>query len=137
MAPAPRVAGSSLGERLLLAYQAVFSAGRCVPAAQVADTARRALGSDGLLSAENSAAFCFAGFTLAYADRFDEALEQLARAIDQARASGTTPMLVLALWMRSNVHYRRGSLAQAETDARGALAAEEWFTARSRFSVMS
>ena len=108
-----------------------------MPAAQVADTARRALGSDGLLSAENSAAFCFAGFTLAYADRFDEALEQLARAIDQARASGTTPMLLLALWMRSNVHYRRGSLAQAETDARGALAAEEWFTARSRFSVMS
>jgi DNA-binding CsgD family transcriptional regulator len=132
-----RPVGDSLGERLLLAYHAYFSAARGRPASEAVDAASRALRGDYLISDDTSSARNFATATLCFCDRFDLALESLEVALATARENGSVLMFLFALWMRAFVHYRCGALAEAEADAQGALdaASGEWFTAPVAFLV--
>jgi DNA-binding CsgD family transcriptional regulator len=126
-----RLAGDSLGERLLLACSAYFSAARGHPASEAVAIARRALEGDAVISDQTLPAWCLAVGTLCFADRFEPALESVDAALAVARESGSVPMFQLASWMRALVQYRRGALGEAEADAQGALDAadEQWFTA--------
>jgi DNA-binding CsgD family transcriptional regulator len=125
------LAGETLGERLLLAYGSYLAALRCARAGGVAASALRALAHGDLISEQTMAAFCFSTFALCTADRTDAALRSLDQAIQQAHERGSVLIFVLASWMRSHAHYRRGELDAAETDATGALDAvvDDWFTA--------
>jgi DNA-binding CsgD family transcriptional regulator len=125
------LSGDDLGERLLLAYGAYLDVARGAPAEGVAARTQRALAAGDLVGEQTAAAFCFATIVLCFADRTDEALRSLDAAIVQARERGSTLMFVLASWVRSHAHYRRGDVEAAEADAQCALDAgvEQWFTA--------
>jgi DNA-binding CsgD family transcriptional regulator len=127
----PDRVGDSLGERLLLAYGSYFAAARGAPAADAAALAKRAVLSGDLISEQTVTALCFSAFVLCVSDRIDDALRVLDRAILRAREQGSKLIFVLATWMRSHAHYRRGELDDAETDASTALEAgvDDWFTA--------
>jgi DNA-binding CsgD family transcriptional regulator len=123
--------GHNLGERLLLAYGSYLAAVRGAPSGDVAASARRAIGRGDLTSEQTIAAFCFSSFVLCVTDRTDDALGLLDQAILRAREHGSKLLFVLASWMRSHAHYRRGELDAAEADASAALDAgvDDWFTA--------
>jgi DNA-binding CsgD family transcriptional regulator/tetratricopeptide (TPR) repeat protein len=125
------LAGENLGERLLLADGSYLAAVRGAPAGYVAGCALRALAPGDLISEHTIASFCFAAFVLCITDRTDDALHALNHAIGQARERGSKLIFLLASWMRSHVHYRRGELDAAEADASSALDAgvDDWFTA--------
>ncbi len=131
------LAGESIGERLLLAYGAYVSAGRGVPAADIAAQAQRALAAGDLAGEKTLAAFCMVAAALCFAERYEEALGLHDAAIALAHECGLKLTFVLASWLRAGVHQRCGSLAHAEADAQNALDAsvEEWFTAPVGFLV--
>jgi DNA-binding CsgD family transcriptional regulator len=104
-----------------LAYEAVIQGD---PAQRAAELAARALGGGALLADEGSESptYYYAAWALALCDRLVEATEALDAAIADARAHGSGLGFGLASCFRSNVCYRRGLVADAEADARHALA---------------
>jgi DNA-binding CsgD family transcriptional regulator len=109
-------------ERLLLALAgfALTASGRLTPDAAVA-LARRTAREGALTDEENSSLLLFTAETLVFADHLNEADELLERAIGEARRRGSAPAVALASAFRSQVAFRRGSLSDAEADARTAL----------------
>jgi tetratricopeptide (TPR) repeat protein len=69
-----------------------------------------------------SPTYYYAAWALALCDRLTEATDALDAAIADARAHGSGLGFGLASCFRSNVCYRRGLVADAEADARNALA---------------
>jgi class 3 adenylate cyclase/DNA-binding CsgD family transcriptional regulator len=80
---------------------------------------------DVLLQDETSDAYLWATRALYAADEFDPALAALDRAVDHARRRGSVHLLVGGLHFRARVRRLLGDLADAEVDARAALAALE------------
>jgi DNA-binding CsgD family transcriptional regulator len=60
-------------------------------------------------------------------DRFDEALDVLADALDKARRTGGTYLFTMTSMLRSDLWWRRGELAEAEADALNALSPGDTF----------
>jgi DNA-binding CsgD family transcriptional regulator len=121
----PDLPGTSPGERLMLAHLSYETVCQSTSAALAADLARRAL-ADGVLLAEEgceSPTYYVAAWTLSLADRVGESEAALTAGLDAARAAGSALGSALALSFRALVHYRRGSLADAEADARSVAAA--------------
>jgi DNA-binding CsgD family transcriptional regulator len=114
------------GERLLVARLAFHEAG-IGSAGRVAELASRALAAGPLLEDEaaGSQAAFVAADALMLCDRLDEAEEQYNRALAAARARSSTRGVAFALLERSHLNYRRGDLAESESDARVTLNALE------------
>jgi ATP/maltotriose-dependent transcriptional regulator MalT len=119
-----RVGGHGPAERVLLANLAYEAVIQGEPAEHAAELAVRALGGGTLLRDEGSESptYYYAVWALALCDRLDEATEALDAAIADARAHGSGLGFGLASCFRSNVCFRRGLVADAEADARNALA---------------
>jgi len=123
-------AGSTPGERALLAHVAYERALVGEPFERVAESARAALAGGRLLAEETAdgIAFHHAVAALAWADDLDGALDALAAAVDDARRRGTALGYASAVHARASVHHLAGRVDEALTDARVAMAAgrEGW-----------
>lgn len=111
--------------RRLTACLAMWSMLDGEPATAVRDVAERAL-SAGRLLAENTAASTFfhlAANALACADWLGLALHLFDLALEDARRRGSLTGFTLTSCFRADANYRAGRLADAEADARAALAA--------------
>jgi DNA-binding CsgD family transcriptional regulator len=117
------IAADSPGARMLLCHLAYRRMWRSRDAAYAADIAERALG-DGLLLAErgpeapelNSVAM-----TLICADRLEPATRLLDAALSQARERGSRYGFGHVSFLRSELAYRQGALADVEAEARASL----------------
>jgi DNA-binding NarL/FixJ family response regulator len=74
---------------------------------------------------DSAAAFAYAGFVLAVADRYDEVRSLCNRALDHARATGSVFDFSIASWLRGVAAYFSGVLVRAEADQRQAIEAGE------------
>src|SRR5205807_7259337 len=117
-----RVKGSSPAERLLMAMAShgLTVAGR-ITASQAADAARAVVQGGGLVGEENTSLVFFTAMTLVYAGALDEAVAVLSDVIDDARSRGSLPQVAIASGFRAEALRRRGSVLDAETDARAAV----------------
>lgn len=122
----PRVAatvtGSTPPERLLLAMAShgLTVAGQ-ITAEQAAGAARAVVRSGGLAGEENTSLVFFTAMTLVYADELDAAVAVLDEVIDDARARGSLPQVAIASAFRAEALRRRGSVLDAELDARASI----------------
>jgi DNA-binding CsgD family transcriptional regulator len=116
------VKGGGTGHRLLLAMAgfAQTSSGRLPPAAAAALARKTALEGD-LAEEANLSLLLFTAETLVFADHLEEADRLLDEAIASARRRGSMPGVALASTFQSQVALRRGSVREAEADARQAL----------------
>jgi DNA-binding CsgD family transcriptional regulator len=113
--PAEDASGPLAGFALAaLAFDEARSARSSVEAARLAARAGATLAPD-----DPAAQFALLMATVAaiWADRFDQAERLSGRLLDEARRSGSALPLSGAASLRSMVHYRRGSLPDAEADA--------------------
>ncbi|MDX6669696.1 MAG: hypothetical protein QOI91_59 [Solirubrobacteraceae bacterium] len=127
---ARQLAGSTPGERALLAHVAYERALSGESGEEVRTAATAALGS-GLLLEEDTVdgvAFHHAVAALAWADDLDGALDALAGAVEEARRRGTAFGYASAVHSRASIHHLAGRVDEALTDARVAMAAgrEGW-----------
>jgi tetratricopeptide (TPR) repeat protein len=125
------VAGTTLGEAILLGHLVFARMGPGAVAAEIGELGARALPHvDGLLGdGESAIAFTGVALALRWAERLDEAEQCTSRAVELARRQGSTGHYANALALRSAVHRRAGRLLEAEADARLAVAAAvggEW-----------
>jgi DNA-binding CsgD family transcriptional regulator len=92
-------------------------------ARQVADAAKRALGNDGSIFAEEPelAASSIAVMTLVTADEMEAAQNGADRAMAIAQERGATPELVRARFLKGFVAWGNGDLVTAEADMRQAI----------------
>ncbi len=118
-----RVEGATAAQRLVLANLAIGSAASDEAAGEVAELARRALGGSSAAAATSSEphAFYLATLALVFADGL--ALADLAceRVLNDARSNGSAPAFAIASCVRSLVAFRRGSISDAEANARSSL----------------
>jgi DNA-binding CsgD family transcriptional regulator len=117
----PEVAAArTAGERAALAHVAAEAmATGARPASEIAALASAAW-AGGALLAENGAdapVVSFAGTTLAWCERFDEALSLAESQLDAGRREHSPVTVSYALALRSGVRLRLGQLADAEADA--------------------
>jgi DNA-binding CsgD family transcriptional regulator/tetratricopeptide (TPR) repeat protein len=126
-------ADATFGEKLLLAQVAYHDARAGTPAAVAVPLARRAL-AEGTLVREDvdSAAFVLAATVLAMAD-LDEALAVYEDALAQAHRRGSSFAFAITKVFRAQTFIFRGDLAEAEAEAREALAAGEAWGTTARF----
>jgi DNA-binding CsgD family transcriptional regulator len=111
------------GGRALLAILAYQQARAGTARADAIALAERAV-ADGLGTDEEGATtFGFAANVLAHADQFDTATAICEQALASARARSSLFTFALASLLRGHAAYLRGSLAEAEADARQALEA--------------
>jgi DNA-binding CsgD family transcriptional regulator/tetratricopeptide (TPR) repeat protein len=130
-----RLAGETVGEKYLLALLAFHDArAGASPAAATVPLARWAL-AGGTLLREQIAGAAFLGpcGVLAMADR-NEALAIYEEALAEAHRRGSTFAFAAAKVFRAHTLLMRGDLAEAEADAREALAAGEAWATSPRFS---
>ena len=116
--------GRTFGERVALSAVALEPGSPGGNAAESIECAKRALG-DGRLLAEagvESPAFWYAATALILADALDPADRVLESALSEARLQDSTVGLSLGFAFRGLLRYRTGRLADAEADARHALA---------------
>ena len=117
--------GNSLTERLLLAHVAWWSCMEGEPAEVVRELAERALAAGRLLAevgSGSSAFFCVPN-ALLFSDSLELARYWLDQAMADAGARGSTGGFAITSSRRAELGYRVGELADAEADARAALAA--------------
>jgi DNA-binding CsgD family transcriptional regulator/tetratricopeptide (TPR) repeat protein len=128
-----RPADATFGEKLLLAQVAYHDARAGTPVAVAVPLARRAL-AEGTLVREDvdSAAFVLAATVLAMAD-LDEALAVYEDALAQAHRRGSSFAFAITKVFRAQTFIFRGDLAEAEAEAREALAAGEAWGTTARF----
>jgi tetratricopeptide (TPR) repeat protein len=113
----------SAGGRALLAILAYQQARAGTTRGHAIALAEQAM-SDGLgIAEEGATTFGFAANVLAHADQFDTATAICEQALADARARGSLFTFALASLLRGHTAYLRGSLAEAEADARQALEA--------------
>jgi DNA-binding CsgD family transcriptional regulator/tetratricopeptide (TPR) repeat protein len=125
-----RPADTTVGEKLLLSLLALHDARTGAPAAVTVPLARRALAGGTLLREQT--AFVFPCIVLAQADR-DEVLAVWEDALAEAHRRGSTAAWAAAKVFRAQTLVLRGDLAEAEADAREALAAGETWATSARF----
>ena len=129
-----RAGEETVGEKLLLSKLAFRDAWTGAPAAAAVPLARRALAGGTLLREQIfAAAFVPPCTVLTMADR-DEALAVYEDALAEAHRSGSTFAFAAAKVFRALTFVLRGDLAEAEVDAREALAAGESWGTTARFS---
>ncbi|HEY3633964.1 MAG TPA: AAA family ATPase, partial [Caldimonas sp.] len=90
------------------------------PAAALA-AAREALAGGILLREHPAPAFSVPVTVLVLLDRFEEALDVFADALEKARRTGATYLFTMTSMLRSDLWWRLGELAEAEADALNAL----------------
>ena len=90
---------------------------------EAADLAKRALEAQPRVSEENLRARAFIGNALAWTDELDLAAHLWDEVLAVARTRGSVLLFAIASCFHSNVACRRGSLREAEADARAALEA--------------
>jgi DNA-binding CsgD family transcriptional regulator/tetratricopeptide (TPR) repeat protein len=125
-----RPADTTVGEKLLLSLLALHDARTGARAAVTVPLAHRALAGGTLLREQT--AFVFPCIVLAQADR-DEVLGVYEDALAEAHRRGSTAAWAAAKVFRAQVFVLRGDLAEAEADAREALAAGETWATSARF----
>jgi DNA-binding CsgD family transcriptional regulator/tetratricopeptide (TPR) repeat protein len=129
-----RPADGTVGEKLLLSLLAYHDARAGAPAAVVVPMARRALAEGRLVRADASgAAFVAPCTVLAMAD-LDEVLVVYDDALAEAHRRGSTFAFAAVKAFRAQTLVWRGDLAEAEAEAREALAAGEAWGVPARFS---
>ena len=129
-----RPADATVGEKLLLSQLALHDARTGAPAAATVPLARRALAGGTLLKEQT--AFVFPCIVLAQADR-DEVLAIYEDALTEAHRRGSTAAFAAAKVFRAQTFVLRGDLAEAEADAREALALGETWATSARFAPHS
>jgi DNA-binding CsgD family transcriptional regulator len=118
--------GKTPGERLLLAHHAYEAVSRGERADLAVDLARRALGEGALLEESGpSPAYAVAAWSLALCDRLQEAEDAFTAGIVAAREQGSAVGFMIMASFRASVHVWRGTLADAEADARNVMDAME------------
>jgi DNA-binding CsgD family transcriptional regulator len=102
------------------AFETVVAAG---PAETSAEYARRAIAGDEGPTDVSAGGHVFlsAVTALQFSERYDEAERGYDRAVSDARRRGSSVGFAAASSLRSMLHYRRGSLSEAEADATAAL----------------
>jgi tetratricopeptide (TPR) repeat protein len=129
-----RPVNRTLGEKVLLSLLAYHDARAGVPAAVVVPLVRRALADGTLLRSDApGAAIVPASTVLAMAD-LDEALDIYEEVLADAHRRGSTLAFAAAKTFRAQTLVWRGDLADAESDAREALAAGGAWGGSARFS---
>jgi DNA-binding CsgD family transcriptional regulator len=127
-----RVLGDSPSERLLLAQLAGYGNVEGITADETRVLSERALKNGDLLQdvIAGSQVFYAAVNALMCSDHLDLAETWLGRALADSRARGSLISYAGTSAFRAHVAYRRGNLAQADTEARAALeiAGSEWIT---------
>jgi DNA-binding CsgD family transcriptional regulator len=121
---AARYEGRTFGERVALSAVELEPGSPDGKASEAMECAERALG-DGRLLAEagvDAPAFWYAATALILADAFDPADRVLETALSESRTQDSTVGLSLGFAFRALLRYRTGRLADAEADARHALA---------------
>ena len=120
---AARLKGRTLGERVALSAVALKRARRRT-AAETIEFAQRALGGGQLLAEAGveSPSFWFAAGALILADGYDLAEPVVESALAEASSQGSTVGSSLGFCFRALLGYRTGRLADAEADARHAVA---------------
>ena len=101
------------------AFETVIAAGPCERSAELA---RKALGPDQPTDVSAGGhVFVTAATAMLFSERYDEAERAYDRAISDARRRGSSVGFVAPASLRALLHYRRGSLSEAEADATAAL----------------
>jgi len=109
-------------ERGMLAVLTARAAAFGGPAGPAVELAERCLTAEpGGLGDGSSQVPLLAVLGLIWADRFDDAARWCDQAVEGAGRSGSLTMQALALWLRSELAFRRGQLGQALDDANRAL----------------
>jgi tetratricopeptide (TPR) repeat protein len=109
-------------DRVLLANVAAFASSSREPGADGAALAERALAGGELVRGRDPLPICFATCALIFTDRLAPARQVWSDTLAEARRQGSVLMFSFASIFRSHVHWRLGSIAEAEADARAALA---------------
>jgi DNA-binding CsgD family transcriptional regulator len=118
--------GDCVGRQILgLRASATARAARD-PAAALAG-AREALAGGVLLREHPAPAFSVPVTVLVLLDRFEEARDVLAAALDKARRTGATYLFTMTSMLRADLWWRLGELAEAEADALNALGPGDTF----------
>ena len=132
-----RVRGSAapetIGEKVLLSLLAYHDARAGVPAGEVVPLVRRVLADGKLVRSNASGAFFPICTVLAMAD-LDEVLPVYEDLLAEAHRRGSVFAFAAVKVFRAQALVWRGDLAEAETDAREALAAASAWGASARFS---
>jgi ATP/maltotriose-dependent transcriptional regulator MalT len=118
-----QIEGNTPAERLLLANVGVYRARRGQSAAEVASLIERALGEGKLLAegTSDSLPLALSTYGLLFAERYDVVHRLLVDALQEARERGSAYGFVSVLTLRSLLAYKRGSITDAEADARAAV----------------
>ena len=121
---AARLKGQTLGERVALSAVALEARSPQHTAAETIEVAQRALGGGHLLAEAGveSPSFWFAAGALILADGYDLAEPVVESALAEASSQGSTVGSALGFCFRALLGYRTGQLADAEADARQAVA---------------
>jgi tetratricopeptide (TPR) repeat protein len=128
-----RPAHATLGEKTLLALLAYHDARAGAPATVAVPLARRALAEGTLVRQESfGATFVLPCAVLAMAD-LDEVLAIYEDSLAEAHRRGSTFAFAITKVFRAQTFVLRGDLAEAEADAREALAAGEAWGTTGRF----
>jgi len=119
-----RLKGRTLGERIALSAVALEAGSPHRTAAETIEFAQRALGGGRLLAdaGVESPSFWFATGALILADAYDLAEPVLESALAEASSRGSAVGSSLGFCFRALLGYRTGRLAEAEADARQAIA---------------
>ena len=119
-----RLEGRTFGERVALSAVALEPGSSDGKASESIECAERALGEGRLLveAGVDAPAFWYAATALVLADAFDPADRVLESALSESRVQDSTVGLSLGFAFRALLRYRTGRLADAEADARHALA---------------
>ncbi|HEV2777700.1 MAG TPA: AAA family ATPase, partial [Solirubrobacteraceae bacterium] len=118
--------GATPGEAVLLGHLTFVRMRAEASAAEIAAIAERASRQADVLLEDGATSLVITGIVLPlrWADRLESAERVLDRAVAVARRRGSTTDFANALTQRAAVHHRAGRLAEAEADARSALAAD-------------
>jgi DNA-binding CsgD family transcriptional regulator len=118
------MAADSLGARMMLCQLAYQRTWRSQDATRASELVERAL-ADGLLMIERgpeAPELASAAMTLICGDRLEPAAALLDGALEQAREQGSRYGFANVSFLRSELAYRQGALADAEADAHASLA---------------
>jgi DNA-binding CsgD family transcriptional regulator len=117
------LAGASSGERLVLASLAFERARACESESEAVRCLERPLASGGLLDGQLDVVGPFYALMIGLlaTDGLDLAIGSLEHALADARVRGSIPAITYLTVHRGWFYLRKGSVAQAEADARAAL----------------
>lgn len=127
-----RIAGRTLGEKLLLSLLAFYDALSGASAAEVVPRARLALAGGDLVRADVSGAAVPLCTVLGMAD-LDEALIVFEDVLAEAHRRGSTSTYAAAKVFRAQLLLWRGDLCEAESESREALTIVDGWGATARF----